>query len=465
MLVYVCIVYGWCLFLHPLGRDYAMLEARGRGMPFLVDRLFAWEVEVFGGTTAGYHLVNLLLLYACMHCIYHFVNWTVKGPFWLGTLAAVLFMANPVHSEAVLNLCGVVDLVPCLFALVALTAYAAHTTRPRFWKWAVSLGLFALAVLPYRQNAFLILVFVLFEFLVVEEAYRLPVRLAPFAVIAVVQWSLNASMFNLHNLSFARMFAPLYFIFYPIGFLPETARAFCEKPWIGWVAGGVVVLLLCILYRKARRPAILFGLLAMAAARLFQGGHFIDPVHMVGGGQLLLANVLFNTALAGLFLRMMAHPKWRRPVIGFTTMLCLLFFGLQIREVLAWRYAGFEVKRFQAEVYAASREEPVAVMPDYQYFLTAPMCLSESIAHNTPFSKAATARPFLPLNYKKGMRVSVEGLREGRGIVHVEGATPLEVMPYPYTLTRQGAQEEEDGSAIELVEVRANSFRLQVGPL
>lgn len=461
MLVYIGIVYVWSLSIHPLGRDYALLEARGHGLPFPLGHFVAWEVAAFDSTTFAYHLVNLALLYGCMQCVYHFVRWTVGGPAWLGALAAVLFMANPVHSEAVLNLCGVVDLAPALFALGVLAAYAAHAKAPRQWKYALALALFALAVIPHPQNAFLVLALALFEWLVVEEGKRRFIRLAPFAAIAVGAWRLHAAIFTLSALNPARMFAPLYFLFYPLGFLPETARRFHEQPWLGWLAAVVVIALLWLIYRKARHPAMLFGLLAMPAVRLFQGEHFIDPVHMIGGGQLLLANALFVTALVALFLQMMHHPKWRHQIVAFTTMLCLVFFGLQIHAIFAWRHAAQEVKQFQTQAYAAQPDGPLGVIPDYECFQTAPLCLSASVCADTPFSRRTPVQSLLPLNYVKGMRVSIQEQTERSITLCVDNAAPLEVVPYPFTATREGAIQGTAGGEFALLQ-EGDAFLLRV---
>ncbi|MCX5771469.1 MAG: hypothetical protein NTZ09_14540, partial [Candidatus Hydrogenedentes bacterium] len=168
MLIYLLIVYAWSLSLYPLGRDYAAL-ADPTSLPPIAGKLFAWEIRAFGGSPYGYHAVNLVLLYGCMMALYRFVRLAIPGPFWLGTLAAALFMANPVHSEAVLNLSGVGDLVPAFLALLALVAYAQHRAGPRGWTGVLALAAFALAVLPYRQNVMLIIVPALYVWLKSRE--------------------------------------------------------------------------------------------------------------------------------------------------------------------------------------------------------------------------------------------------------------------------------------------------------
>src|SRR5689334_5940682 len=104
MLIYLILVYGWGLWIYPLGRDFGHLANAGADLPIVARHLFAGEMRLFGANPAGYHLVNMALMYACMLLVYHFVNLSVRGLWWFGSLAACLFMANPVHSEAMHHL-------------------------------------------------------------------------------------------------------------------------------------------------------------------------------------------------------------------------------------------------------------------------------------------------------------------------------------------------------------------------
>jgi hypothetical protein len=463
MLIYLGLVYVWALNVYPLGRDYALLASRGEGLPFPVNRLLAWEIGTFGTWRPGYHAVNLALLYACMACLYWLMNRVVRGPLWLGTLAAALFMANPVHTESVANCCGVVDLVPGLLALIALAAYVENGRRQRPWSAVLAPACFALAVLPFRENAFLILAITLVEALVLRDTSRRATRLLPAILIAIAGWCTWAATFTRQSFDPARMFAPLYFVFYPLGFLPQTAQAFHARPWLGWVAAAAVLGIVFLIYRKARRPAILFGLLSMVAVRLAQGEHLIDPVHLIGGGRLLLPNALFNVALVALFYRIMDHPKWPRPVILLTTLLCVIFFGMEIRSVTTWRHAAAEVRRFQAAVAA---DPPGGVLPDYQYCHGAPMCLSESIAYNTAFSRAWPCVSILPLHYPATSRttVTVDLWSPTEGTITIRGQRPLDLIGFPYNLTQPGACQTTEAASVEVVSVDQDALSLRVVP-
>jgi hypothetical protein len=466
MLLYLSIVQVWGLWVFPLGRDYDILEKSGHGLPFLADSLFAWEVSAFGAHPLGYHLVNLAMLYGCMLLLYRYTNLVVRGPCWFGTLAATLFMANPVHAEAVLNLSGVGDLTPCLLALATLVAYGSNAFRPGRVKWLASLVLGTLSIVPYAQNVSLGLVLILFEVIALAPEQRIYRRLMPFVLLSFVGVFLRWEELAPQGFSLGQAFAPLYFIFYPIGFLPETARNFHEHPGLAWLAIAAMLLILFLICRKTRRRAIFFGLLAMPAVQLF-ATRPVDPVHLVGGGRLLLANALFNVAFAALFFRIMDHPKWRVTVVSGTTALCMVFFALQIRSNRAWHHAGERVRAFQIEAAELARKtsgEPMGLVPDYRYYRGAPLCLSEAIVHDTPFNKAIPAVSLLPLHYDKppNMQVSVQKWTPEGGIVVVSGKKPLEVACWPYELSRKGTRIDAGHTFVELLDDA--TFTLSVTP-
>lgn len=426
--------------------------------------LFIIETTLFGDNAVGYHLVNLALLYGCMLCVYFLVKHTVRGPLWLGTLAGVLFMANPVHAESTLNLCGVSDIVPCLLALGALLAYALYRELPRRGGKTTTLVAFTVAVLTCKENAGLFLALALYEILIVRVENRSPKKLIPFAAVAVAGWLLHAKALFLDGPGLVAGLPPLYFLWYPIGFLPETARNFHESAWLGWAAGLGTCFVLTLIYGKARRPTLLFGLLGMVAVRLFQGDRPVDPVHMVGGGQLLLANALFVIALVALFLRMMDHPKWRITIVSGTTSLCIIFFAMHIRANYAWRHASDLVREFQT-IAAKADDATFGICPDYQYFRGAPLCLSESIKYDTAFSTALDAPVLLPLHYaEKGLKVDVHDWAPQQGKLTVTGARPLDLACWPYNLSRTGGKATFDGANAEVLQTTENSITLALTP-
>ena len=445
MFVYLFAIYIWGIYTYPMGRDFEVLATGAADHPFVSSTVFQAEVALFGTWLPGYHLVNMLLLYACMLCIYHFTNMTLRGLWWFGTLAACMFMANPVHSESVLNVCGVLDILPCLFGLLALTAYAWLVKEPRPWKMPLFLALLAVAMLAFPQNAFFWLVLAFYEVLAVQTGKHSVPRLGLLMLTGLLSLTLHRAGLMHGSYSLSQMFVPLYFLFYPLGFLPETVANFRAHPWLGWLAVLGTVFVLFLIYRKARRPIILFALLSMLALRLFPGDRPVDPVSLVGGGQLLLPNALFTLGLVALFFRIMAHPKWRISMIGITTSIVIVLFAMQFSSVRRWHEAGRIVRDFQtrAQELHAKMGALVGVLPDYQTYHGAPVRLSASVKHETLFSPQVPAISLLPLNAERPKRRTdtVELWTLEGGVLTLTGRhalSPQAVFPVPGLLVKQG---------------------------
>ncbi|MGI6460603.1 MAG: hypothetical protein ACOX5J_11005 [Candidatus Hydrogenedentales bacterium] len=441
MAIYVLLVYSWALGIYPLGRDYAAPE-----LPAALAPVWQAVQAAFGSSFWSYQLFNAIVLYGCMIATFYLMRLGHQGPWWLGTLAAVLFMANPVHTESVANLCGMIDLLPCFLALVALAVYM-RTVRSGQFRWLLlAVPLTVLAMLAAPENAGLALVCALFEAVCASDPVRKRImRLAP-VLLAVLGASLphGKAMFA-HGGNVAAMFGPLHLILYPIGFLPITARYIQEIPLLGWCMAVPVVALIALIYWRARRPMILFGLLAMPAVRVFGGGRPFEPVHLIGGGQLLLANAFFAIALTALFHRIMDHPKWRRLTVSGTSLLCLIFMVVQVHALVQWRSAGNLLRDFHAQLRMMNGEasgpvsgEALLISPDIHYVEGAPLCLSSSLMigdQNVPyrpdlptFSGGVFAAPKINIFRRKGVHVK-SNIEDDRVVAVVEGATHFDAVP------------------------------------
>ena len=386
MAVYLTVVHIWSLTVYPLGRDYALMAAP-ETLPWLVRDLFALEMRAFGTFVLGYHAVNLVLLYGCMVALFFITCYTLGRQWWHASLAATLMMANPVKSEATLHLSGVADLLPAFLALAALALYAAHQRFGRRRLHGLALLLFALATLPFERNLPLVLVFVLYEVLIPPKETRNAVRLLPFLLVGGYALFLHRAALTASSLDAVAMFAPLHLIFYPIGFLPETLETFAQHPALGYTSACVGVLLLALIYRKARHPALLFAILAAVAMRLFQGSEPFDLVHRTGGGRLLVPVALLSLGAVALCQRIMEHPKWRQPTVYLSTLACVVLFVLQIFVILDWRRGGEAIQQFQAEA-------ATSVVPNLQGYGSAPIDLEAAMRYTTPFSERNTT-PYL----------------------------------------------------------------------
>jgi hypothetical protein len=98
------------------------------------------------------------------------------------------------------------------------------------------------------------------------------------------------------------------------------------------------------------------------AARLFYGGQVFNPVQ-AADGNMMLPLCFMLLGFAELCRMIIQHPKWRRPMVLLTSLLCVVFFGIQIQVNWTWRHV---VDRVQAFSESHSSSTLIARYPIYQ---------------------------------------------------------------------------------------------------
>ncbi|MCE7996863.1 MAG: tetratricopeptide repeat protein [Roseivirga sp.] len=84
----------------------------------LVLMAFATEHAIFGNSPAIGHFINLLLYACCGLLVFKLMRLFFKeANIWIPVLIALVFMAHPVHTEAVANIKGRDDILHFLFAI------------------------------------------------------------------------------------------------------------------------------------------------------------------------------------------------------------------------------------------------------------------------------------------------------------------------------------------------------------
>ncbi len=373
--VYLLAVFGWTIFLPPLGRDYAWLAN--------------WAP--FGDYVPVYHAVNIVLLYAAMVLVFFLTRLATGGPWWLGSVAAVVFMAHPLKAEAVLNLCGMRDLIPAVLSLAALTAYAAARMKPGRFVACLTAVLFAAATLLVPGQGGLFFAIAAWELCMVPRGQQRVTVLMPFLGLAAVGWILHPPIVMAAPAGLTGAFWPIMYLAYPIGVLPETAAVLHAQPHLAVLALAGAAVLAVVLARAVRHPAFTLGLMAAAGLVLFGENRPVDPVHLIGGGRMLSGIALFSVALTGVFHRLLHHPAWPKATVWATSVLCIVLMIMQAQSNLAWNRAAKAVDAFRRAAFTAVAQhpgEPLGVFPDYRFCDGAPVQFAESVRHDTPFGKA-----------------------------------------------------------------------------
>ena len=431
--IYLLLVFGWMLALTPLGRDYAAMADPDLLGP-VPGRLFSGMTYLFGSHAFLYYLANLLLLYLCMALILALTRVLGNSPWWLGSVAAVLFMANPVKTEAVLSLGGIQHLLPCLCGLTVLLVYAVYRKEHGLLsQWLPPLAYIAsILICPDTIPLFLVLV-------VMEACFFRGVpggrkRLWLITGVGLVAFLISGQWAFEGALQPANMVMPLLLILYPIGLLPDTVAFFGAWPVLGWTCALCLAVLAVYLMRRANDPLFTFGLLGAVAFRLLQGGRTVDPVTLSGGGALLIPTALFALSVGAAFHTMMRHPRWRSTVVRNSTLLCVVVMLCQGWVNWHWLQAGRDVGRFQkasAETAAQHPGQPLAVVPDLQYVSTAPVMQTRSVRYHTPFSTALPVVPLMPLSVLSPASVEVLSYSAEKAVISVSGLATPTVNPLP----------------------------------
>jgi hypothetical protein len=474
--VYTAVIYVWALGIHPLGLDYAYMSDPHRFMPPVIAGLFRAQMTLFGARTVPYHLLNIAVLYLCAVLVFLIGRQLIAGPAWLSLLAAVIFMANPLHRDAAFMLAGIESLVPAFLALLALYGYFQARRQPGGWSFAAPV-IFACATLVSPQNLFLFVPILLAEILL-PTARRPWAPLIACGCIFIVAVYMHRETLQPGAFHPGRMWAPVYLALQPAKFLPGTMRQFAAMPVLAWLSAALVLAFALWIVWKTRSRVFLWALLAALLVRVAQGAEPFDFVHLVGGRRMILSTALLLIALCELFRRMIQHPKWLRPVVTGTTIWCMLLFAMQIHAAFVWRDAGTRVKAFQHAAAAHADDAPLAILPDVYYYRGAPAMFAEAVRYTTPFSRGHDVLPVIRINVTDPdvVSVEVEAYSHWSALVKVHAQdvaylwypddTPLPVRPrLPIRGYRQPITLEVVETGARSVLVRIDAYKQNLPPL
>jgi len=390
---YLLIVYGWLVTMQPVGLSYR--QAATPDEIHLLPRLIFQQMHRwFGDSIPGYLVVNFLLLYGCMVLIFFLTRLITRGPWWLGSVSAVLFMANPIKSTALLSIGGIQWLLPGLLGLAVLLLYALCRSGSMIGhKWLPFLTYLLVSVFTPSNIPLFAVIFVLEE-ICFKKAERSVTRHHIYiAAAGILLLFFSGQIFLPHALSLHAMFIPLLPLLNPIGFLSSTFSFFSYYTiafYIGLAAG---LTLLCFFMRRYRHPAFIFGILGAFAFRIGQGSLPIDLVTLENSSTLLIPTALAAVGAAGFFLALSEIPHWNTSVVRLSTLVCCAAMLCQIWVNLQWYRAGADIARFRTAARISAEEHPgqyLAVFPDIDYVGFVPYFLSETLR---PIDRNTSALP------------------------------------------------------------------------
>ena len=104
------------------------------------------DVSLFGTDAGAYHVTNLLIHIANTLLVFTLFR-RMTGATGRSAFVAALFAVHPLHVESVAWIAERKDVLSTLFLLVTIRAYLAYVERPRWTRYAVVLGAYALALM------------------------------------------------------------------------------------------------------------------------------------------------------------------------------------------------------------------------------------------------------------------------------------------------------------------------------
>lgn len=330
LFVYLCVVHGLSLLTTSSSAINGTLVAV-EAIPDGVEAFLNGFLGYLGQSPRLIQGLAVLTLYGCMITLFNLTRRVVKGPVWLGSLAAAVLMAHPVKTEVLFSAFGLFELAGALFALLTLLAYLRLIESPDWARFIVALICFALATLPFSVNATLFGILIMLEFYPGTPETRRWGRLVPFLVVALIANGIHLETLYTGMPDFQGNFAPMLLLIYPIGLLPDTLAQLQAAPLLAWVWAVLALALLMGSMIWVRNGAYRVALLALLSYRFYPSADTIDLVSLAGGGQLLIPLALACVALAGFCRWLLQFEAWGKPTIALTTMLCIVFFILQFQ--------------------------------------------------------------------------------------------------------------------------------------
>lgn len=330
LFVYLCVVHGVSLLSTGPRGPVAALSGES-GMPQILVAVLNGFLEKTGYSPAIFSSFALALLYACMICIFQITRHLVKGPVWLGSLAAAVFMAHPAKTEVLFSAVGLIQLLSALSALLSIWTCLRLLESRSIARYLIALMLFAVASFPFPANATLFGLVLMLEFYPGTPETRRWSRLVPFLLITIVANGLHLNVLYSRSPDLAENFAPLLLLIYPIGLLPSTVVALQTAPLISWGWGLLAAVLVVTSMVYVRNGAYRVCVLALLAFRFYPGALPIDLSTLNGAGQLLVPIAFGAVALAGFCRWSMQFEAWGRTTVAWTTMLCIVLFVLQFQ--------------------------------------------------------------------------------------------------------------------------------------
>lgn len=167
---------------------------------------YAMDYSLWGFNPVGYHLTNLMLHILAALSVYFLANSLFADPL-LSLTASLLFLAHPVHTEAVAFISGRADSLAAIFTLLAFVLYVKNAQSPEPLRTVLCACMYALALLS-RENALILPAILLLYHWIFRQRLRIG-QFLPLLALALVYLAIRLTILKplLSNLVYSTTLA------------------------------------------------------------------------------------------------------------------------------------------------------------------------------------------------------------------------------------------------------------------
>lgn len=305
----------------------------------------------------GYHLTNILLHLSAALALYWFINVLFNSQI-LALFSSLLFIAHPVHVEAVSYISGRADPLVTIFILISFVFYLKFLQAKRKADWVVALLSFIFALLS-REIALIFPVLVILYHYAFKKKFEIK-QFWPLLGIAGIYIALRLIFMNtvLYDIPVETTFIqrlPGFLVaitnYTRILFWPSNLHMEYGNILFSFLApkaiagfGIILLLLICALRSKDSNRLVFFSIFWFILALLPVSNLYPINSYMAEHW-LYLPSIGFFIILGKLFTSMYEKDKFRFIALGLLICLVSIYSCLTIKQNSYWRSESSFYKR------------------------------------------------------------------------------------------------------------------------
>lgn len=356
-LLYVSVVFLWTIFLPLSGSDYLWFHDTFFNQPMQGSDSVILSL-IFSYSSILFRLVNFILLYTLMVFLFFITRFLTAGPWWLGSLSAVLFMAHPLTESHVVQINGYETLFPILINALPLLffAHSVYTQTSRF----IFVGLLSLvALLAYPSSAPFVII-IGFGLLLQSKIQGPIPKQNILAFLLTLFPALHSLKFHLPPSSFSLDFIPQFsLLIYPLGWLPMTQSLYHWQNILPILYGLVGIWLLVFVSWKIKQKYLILFLWGTVFLSMFSYKNQLNLSQPLENSSALFPLFLFCIVVSGICGIIQRQPRWKTSIVKITTLLCIVMMSSQIFLNSLYAYSSFREQQIAESILTEAQKNNI----------------------------------------------------------------------------------------------------------